>query len=1059
MKVRAFVWSALLGIGLALAAAPPKPAYSPQSFAAMKWRLVGPFRGGRVLAVTGVPGDPTTYYFGGVAGGVWKTTNAGVSWVPVFDGQDISSIGAIAVAPSDPSTVYVGTGEACIRGNISYGTGVYKSSNAGKTWRSVGLKDTRHIGRVIVDPRNPERLFVAALGHAFGPNAERGVFRSLDGGTTWQKVLYKDEDTGAIDVQFDPANPAVLYAALWQVRRTPWSLSSGGPGSGLYKSVDGGTTWKRLSGGGLPAGIYGRIGIAVSPADSDRIYASIEAAEGGLYRSEDGGDTWARVNSDERFRQRAWYFSHLAADPRNADTVYALNTGAFRSVDGGRTFELLPVPHGDHHGLWIDPADPRRMINGNDGGATITVDGGRSWTLQNNQPTAQFYHVTVDRTFPYRLFGTQQDNSSVAIRSYGDSGVIEPRDWLEFGGETGTVVPDPRDPDIVYWNNERTIGRTNLRSMHSQDVSVEPLDVSGRGAAGLAHRFQWTSPLLAPANEPGVLYTAGEAVFRSADDGHSWEAISGDLTRNDKSKQQPSGGPIQLDITSVEYYDTVFALAASPRTRGLLWAGTDDGLVWITRDGGKAWRKVTPPGLPEWSTVSQIDASCHADGRAYLAVDRHRLDDFRPYAWKTHDFGATWTAITAGLPEGAYVHAVREDPGKPGLLYAGTELGVFVSFDDGGRWQPLQLNLPVTPVNDLVVSGDDLVVATNGRSFWILDNLGPLRAVDALQTSQIHLFQPARALRLYYNQTPDRRRPVGANGPQGAVFDYWLPEVPAGEVTLEILDGRGGVIRRLSSRPPARGPEQPPEWVDLARPSDQLSASPGLNRFVWDLRHAEPEQIPGAFYQGLPPLGPLVLPGTYTLKLSANGATRSCAFEVAKDPRSTATAADLAAALDLGLRTRALIDALHGTVNRIRTARAQMKTIADRLGDDAFGRELAESFRSLEARMGAVEGELVQVKLGSSEGMLRFPAMLNEQLDSFRSGLESDAPPTRAQLSLFEDFSKRLQAQLAIWRGLVATDIPALNRKILSGNLTLIDPEAAPAPGRGSAGDPRGRRR
>ncbi len=495
MRVKPFMGLALLVLGQVLAAGMPELTTS--SLAAMKWRQVGPFRGGRVLAVTGVPGDPNTFYFGGVAGGVWKTSNGGHSWVPLFDNQDIASIGALAVAPSEPNTVYVGTGEACIRGNISYGTGVYKSNNGGKTWTSMGLRDTRHIGRVVVDPKNPDRVFVAALGHAYGPNAERGVFRTVDGGAHWQKVLFKDVNTGAIDVQFDPTNSNVLYAALWQVQRTPWSLSSGGPGSGLYKSVDGGSTWKLLSGGGLPAGIYGRIGLAISPVDPDRIWASIEAAEGGLYRSEDGGTTWARINADERFRQRAWYFSHLVADPKALDTVYALNTGAFRSIDGGKSFELLPAPHGDHHGLWIDPTEPKRMINGNDGGATITVDGGKTWTTQLNQPTAQFYHVTVDQGFPYRLFGTQQDNSSVAIKSYSDAGVIEPRDWQEFGGETGTVAPDPRNPDIVFWNNEHTIGRTNLRTGQTQDVSVDPLDVSGRGAAELPHRFQWTSPLLA----------------------------------------------------------------------------------------------------------------------------------------------------------------------------------------------------------------------------------------------------------------------------------------------------------------------------------------------------------------------------------------------------------------------------------------------------------------------------------------------------------------------------------------------------------------------------------
>ena len=1048
MRVKPFMGLALLVLGQVLAAGMPELTTS--SLAAMKWRQVGPFRGGRVLAVTGVPGDPNTFYFGGVAGGVWKTTNGGHSWVPMFDSQDIASIGALAVAPSEPNTVYVGTGEACIRGNISYGTGVYKSNNGGKTWASMGLRDTRHIGRVVVDPKNPDRVFVAALDHAYGPNAERGVFRTVDGGAHWQKVLFKDVHTGAIDVQFDPTNSNVLYAALWQVQRTPWSLSSGGPGSGLYKSVDGGSTWKLLSGGGLPAGIYGRIGLAISPVDPDRIWASIEAAEGGLYRSEDGGTTWARINADERFRQRAWYFSHLVADPKALDTVYALNTGAFRSIDGGKTFELLPAPHGDHHGLWIDPTEPKRMINGNDGGATITVDGGKTWTTQLNQPTAQFYHVTVDQGFPYRLFGTQQDNSSVAIKSYSDAGVIEPRDWQEFGGETGTVAPDPRNPDIVFWNNEHTIGRTNLRTGQTQDVSVDPLDVSGRGAAELSHRFQWTSPLLAPPTEPGVLYTAGEAVFRSTDDGHSWEQISGDLTRNDKTKQQPSGGPIQLDITSVEYYDTIFALAVSPRAKGLLWAGTDDGLVWLTRDGGKAWKKVTPPGLPEWGTVSQIDASAHAEGRAYVAVDRHRMDDFKAYAWRTQDFGATWTAISAGLPESAYMHAVREDPRQPGLLYAATELGVYVSFDDGARWQAFSLNLPMTPVNDLVIQGDDLVAATNGRGFWILDNLSPLRQIAGLRPTEVHLFKPTTALRLAYNLFPDRRRAVGSNGPQGAVFDYWLPTAPKGEVALEVLDSQGAVLRRLSSKPAQKGPEQPPEWVDIVKPAETLSAQPGLNRIVWDLRHAEPTQIPGAIYEGLPPTGPLVLPGNYNLRLSVDGQTQSQAFDVVNDPRSTASPAELRAALDLGLKTRALIEALHDTVNRLRVTRGQLKTMASHLGTDSASQALGSNIQALQAKLDALESELIQVKLGSSEGTLRFPTMLNEQLNGFRNVIEADAAPTRAQLELYTAFSKRLEAQLVLWRGLLEKDIPALNQQIVSGNLKLIDPNATAGSGSGA---------
>jgi photosystem II stability/assembly factor-like uncharacterized protein len=1039
------------------AAAPAEPAVSPSLFSGLRWRSIGPYRGGRVLAVAGVSGDPFTYYFGGAAGGVWKTSNGGLSWTPVFDKQDIASIGAIAVAPSDPNVVYVGSGEACIRGNISYGTGVYRSLDAGRTWAPVGLRDTRHIGRVIVDPKDPNRVFVAALGHAFGPSAERGVFRTTDGGAHWQKVLFRDSDTGAIDLAFDPSSPSVVYAALWQVRRQPWNLSSGGPGSGLYRSTDGGTTWTRLAGGGLPGGIYGRIGIAVSPVDGSRVYASIEAAEGGLYRSDDAGATWTRVNSDERFRQRAWYFSHIFADPRQLDTVYALNTGMFRSVDGGKTFDLLPAPHGDHHGLWIDPADPRRMINGNDGGATLTVDGGRTWTRQDNQPTGQFYHVITDDGFPYRIYGTQQDNSSVGIKSYGNGGVIDERDWFEFGGETGWIAPDAKNPDVVFGDNEHQIFRYEHSSNVYQDVSVWPLDVSGRGAAELAHRFQWTTPLIAPRTEPGVLYAGGEAVWRSADDGKSWTAISGDLTRNDKSKQQPSGGPIQLDITSVEYYDTVFVLAAAPLAKGTLWAGTDDGLVWITRDTGKAWKKVTPPGMPEWGTVSSIDPSPHAAAAAYVAVDRHRLDDLRPYAWKTRDGGATWTSIAAGLPAAGPVHVVREDPRRAGLLYAGTELGVFVSFDDGARWQPLATGLPVMPVTDATVHGDDLVVSSNGRGFWILDGVGPLRELaagaPAIARKDAHLYAPPRALRTAYNVFPDKRRPVGENPPQGAVFDYSLAKQPRGEVAIEIADDKGAVVRRLSSSAPERGPDQPPEWIDLVRTPDQLAKHAGMNRFVWDLRWSEPSQIPGAFYQGLPPWGPLALPGSYTVKLTVDGKSQTAPLVIFNDPRSKAGDADLRASFELQMKVRSLIDALHVAIVQIRSTRAQAGVLRARLGADPHGKDLVAAIDAIGKRMDAVEGQLVQVKLGSSEGMLRFPSMLNEQLDSFRGTIEADRAPTQAQLQLYADLAKRVDAQVALWKALAASDIPALNQKIVASGVALIDPAAtAPVPAAAAGG-------
>ncbi len=635
----------------------------------MHWRQVGPFRGGRVLAVTGVPGEPNVFYFGAAAGGVWKTTDAGANWTPIFDKESIASIGAIAVAPSDHNVVYVGSGEAAIRGNISYGNGVYKSLDGGKTWRNIGLKDTRHIGAVIVHPRDPNIVFVAALGHAYGPNAERGLFRTTDGGATWQKVLYKDTKTGAIDVVFDPSNPNTLFASLWEAYRTPWSLSSGGPGSGLYKSTDGGNTWTRLEGHGLPSGIMGRIGVSVSGADSNRVYAMIESKQGGLYRSDDGGDSWIRMNEDGRLRQRAWYFSTILADPKSADTLYVLNTGMFRSTDGGRTFNLLPAPHGDHHGLWIDPDNPQRLINGNDGGATVSTDSGKTWSTQYNQPTAQFYHVITDNRWPYYIYGAQQDNTSVAIRSFDDDGVIGRQDWYQVGGgECGYIAPYPPDPNIVFANSEATITRFDKRTEQALDVSVWPLDVSGNGAEKLLHRFQWTPPLAISPHDPNTLYAAAEIVFKSTNQGQSWTAISGDLTRNDKSKQKPSGGPITLDITSVEYYDTVFAIAESPVKKDMLWAGTDDGLVQVSTNGGQNWTNVTPKDLPEWSMISIVEASRYDAGTAYLAVDRHKLDDFRPFIYRTHDSGKSWTMVSHGIPEGSYVRSVREDSKRKGLL-------------------------------------------------------------------------------------------------------------------------------------------------------------------------------------------------------------------------------------------------------------------------------------------------------------------------------------------------------------------------------------------------------
>jgi photosystem II stability/assembly factor-like uncharacterized protein len=1019
----------------------PAPLVDEKLFGAMRWRQVGPFRGGRVLAVTGVPGEPNVFYFGAVSGGVWKSTDTGANWQPLFDQQDIASIGAIAVAPSDHNVIYAGSGEACIRGNITYGDGVYKSLDGGKTWKNIGLKDSRHIGAVIVDPRDPNVVFVAALGHAYGPNEERGVFRTTDGGKTWQKVLYKDNKTGAIDVVFDPNNSNTLFASLWEVYRNPWSLNSGGTGSGLYKSTDGGSTWTRLEGHGLPPGMMGRIGVSVSGADSNRVYAMIESKQGGLYRSDDGGATWIRINEDGRLRQRPWYFSHVFADPKSADTVYVLNTGMLRSTDAGRTFSLLPAPHGDHHGLWIDPDDSRRMINGNDGGATVSTDGGSTWTTQYNQPTAQFYHVITDNRWPYYIYGAQQDNSTIAIKSFDDDGVIGRQDWYAVGGgESGYIAPYPPDPDIVFANAEGYASRFDRRTKQTVDISVYPLDVSGNGAEKLLHRFNWTSPLLVSPHDPKVLYTAAERVFKSTDMGQSWTPISPDLTRNDKSKQKPSGGPITLDITSVEYYDTVFAVAESPVKKDMIWAGTDDGLVQLTTDGGQHWNNVTPKDMPEWSMVSIVEPSHFDAGTAYIAVDRHKSDDFRPMIFRTRDSGKTWILIANGIPEGAYVRSVREDSRRKGLLFAGTELGVYFSIDDGGHWQPLKLNLPTVPIHDLAIHGDDLVVATHGRSFWVLDDITPLRQIDGgSANNDMILFKPEMALRLHYPDQVDRRGPVGDNPPAGAIISYYFKNAPKDEVKLEIFDKAGKLVRSLSSKE-KKGFEQPPEWPDQVKEVTTIPASAGMNRYAWNLRWEAPVPIPGAFYSDQGPQGPIAVPGEYTVKLSVRGQSQTQPLQIVMDPRvKNVTPEDLQKQFELASQVRDANQDLHTAVNQIRTMRTELKGIQARFEDDPKLKALVEQAGVLDKKMAPVEEELIQVNMKGSEANLAFPNMLNEQLDSLAGIVQDgDSAPSVQQYDVFKMLRARLDQQLAAWKQIVSTEVPAFNQLVHNSDVPAL---------------------
>jgi photosystem II stability/assembly factor-like uncharacterized protein len=1086
-------------------AAQPTPAAAPAGqqddeenkgpWKALTYRLVGPYRGGRVLAVSGVVGQDGTYYFGGVAGGVWKTTDGGLNWTPIFDKQkDASpSIGSLAVSESDPNVIYVGTGEACIRGNIVGGNGMYKSIDAGKTWKFIGLADTHAIGRVIVNPKNPDVAFVAALGHPFGENEERGVFRTRDGGKTWEKVLYKDAKTGAIDITFDPSNAHILFAALWQARRAPWSMDSGGPSSGLYRSADGGTTWKEVKGHGFPEGIIGRIGVTVSGANPNRIWAVVENEKGGIYRSDDGGEAWQLLTDDHRFRQRAWYYSHIFADPKSADTVYILNTGVYRSNDGGKTFNVLRVPHGDNHGLWIDPTNPRRLISGNDGGATISMDNGQSWTSEYNQPTAQFYHVTTDNRFPYYIYGAQQDNSTVGIASASADGGIDRSDWYDVGGgESGYIAPDPTDPEIVYAGSYGgDISRLDRRTRQTQAVNPWPVNPIGWAAADVKHRFQWTEPILFSPHDPKTLYFAGEVLFKTTDAGMNWSIISPDLTRNDKQKQQASGGPITKDNTGVEVYDTIFSVVESPVQKDLIWVGTDDGLVHLTRDGGQHWENVTPKAMPEWGTVSMIEASPKDAGTAYMAVERHKMDDSAPYVFKTTDFGKSWKTLVNGLPANDYVHAVRIDPQHLGLLFAGTEAGVYISFDDGEHWQSLQLNLPVSPVNDLVVKNKDLVVATHGRSFWVLDDITPLEQYsDSIPQEEAHLFTPAPA-----NHTVFRGSffgggaHTGKNPPAGAVIDYWLKtalkkpdadkkdsekkdaekkesgdsgtkaqrasakaedkekaevkdETEAPKITLDILDASGKVIRHFPKKEDDADADEGFGAPD--RNASTLPGEAGLNRFVWDTNYEGASKVPHAPLWGGSTDGPQALPGKYEVRLTVLGKSYTAPLEIQPDPRLKVTQADLQKQFDLLLKIRDKTTETDDAINQMRDLRDQMKAIDKRLKNDPRAKTVADAGKALDKKMTEVEEALIQTKAKSGQDVLNFPIRLNNQLVALGGVVGSaDAAPTQQSYEVFDMLSKAIDEQLAKWKSIVATDVKSYNDTVKQQDVPALMLKAA----------------
>lgn len=1025
------------------------PAVDSTLLQTLQYRNIGPFRGGRSVAVTGHKDQPNTYYVGFTGGGVYKTEDGGNRWINVSDGYfKTGSVGALVVAPSDPNVIYAGMGETCIRGNMSPGDGVYKSVNGGDTWEHVGLGDTHFIGEMVVHPTNPDIIWVAALGHAFGEegNQERGVFKSTDGGETWEKVLYHNEKAGAVDIEIDPTNPRVLYASLWEAYRNPWSMVSGGPGSGLYKSTDGGETWTNISKRpGLPKGVLGKIGVAVSPVNSDRVWAIIENENGGVFRSDDKGQTWERVNSERKLRQRAWYYTHIVADTEDENVVYVLNVNFHKSTDGGQTFDDIDTPHGDHHDLWIDPDNAGHMIVADDGGGQITYNGGSDWSSYFKYATAQFYHVILDNAFPYWVYGAQQDNSTVTIKSRTAGYGIDDDDWHAVaGGESGYIAPDPDDPDVTYGGSYGGyLNKYNYETKQSDRIDVWPNNPMGSGAAGVKYRFQWTFPIYISPHNSDALYATSQYVHRSMNEGMSWERISPDLTRNDKSKQQESGGPITKDDTSIEYYNTVFSFAESPVEQGVLWAGADDGLVHVSSDNGESWQEVTPSGMPE-AMINIIDPSPHDAGTAYIAATRYKFGDFSPMLYKTKNYGRSWTRINDGIPEGDFTRVIREDPNREGLLFAGTETGMYVSFDDGENWQPLQLNLPAVPITDLAVHkrDKDLVVATQGRSFWILDDLSILHEMrDEVKNADYYLYQPEPT---YLFGGPSFRQPgatVGQNPEPGVVVHYNLSDSTDQEIKLQFLEPDGTVIRTYSNKEDLEGNKVQPSDEFYEKPDgdtagDVLTSKKGLNRFTWDMSYEGATDLNGRqILWGGSTDGPTAIPGTYTVRLLVDDEeVMEKEFEITKDPRIDTTREDFRAQFNLHQEIIAKLDTTHKSINKIREVRAELKEMMSEGQLNEQGKETANAVLD---ELSNIESTLMQTKAESYQDVLNYPIKLNNKLAALASTVATgDNRPTEQQYGVYEELAAQVDEQLVKLNAILEGDFARITGE--------VDTEAVP---------------
>jgi photosystem II stability/assembly factor-like uncharacterized protein len=1006
-------------------------------FGALAWRSVGPFRGGRVLAVTGVRGQPDIFYSGSVGGGVWKTNDAGRTWNPIFDSQPIASIGALAVAPSEPNIIYVGSGEADMRSSISYGDGMYKSLDAGRTWAHIGLEDSRQIGRILVDPHDPNRIFVAALGHAYGPNEERGVYRSEDGGRTWKRILFHDENTGAIDLAFEPGDGRTIYAALWQTRRPPWNIyaPSNGPGSGLYRSRDGGDHWEPVTGKGLPSEGLGRIGIAFAPSNPRRIYLIVDAKDGGLYRSDDGGQNWWRASNEKRTWGRGWYFGELTVDPKDPETVYVPNTSLYKSTDGGKTFTAYKgAPDGDdYHAFWIDPDEPKRMIVSSDQGAIITLNGGETWSSWYNQPNGQFYHVATDNRFPYWIYGAQQDSGSAAVSSRGKFRGLGSTDWrpVEAGDENGYIAPDPLDPGVIFG------GFVDRQEFASEQVQRIPPTLAHSGD----FRRTWTLPLVFSPRDPQILYFSSQVLFRTADAGNSWQAISPDLTREDPGVPSNLDPSTAADAPKGKRRGVIYTIAPSPVESGEIWVGTDDGLIHRTDDEGKTWENVTPPALMPWSKVTHIEASHFLAATAYAAVDRHRLDDQRPYLYRTQSSGKNWELVSNGIPEGSFLNCVREDPVRVGLLYACTEKGVYVSFDAGDHWQSLELNLPVTSVRDLVVHGDDLVVATFGRGFWVLDDITPLRQFNPqMATSETWLFRPQIAYRVRQGKDQGTEvpfdEPQAANPPEGAVIDYYLREKPATPLRLEIFDADGKLVRRFSSddKPRKTSPSDvpfPTYWLHEPQP---LSADAGMHRFVWDLRYALPQGVRDSPWR---PRTVFALPGSYTVKFTANGKSFAESLTVVLDPRVKAPEGALVRQFKLASRLSAKLGEASAAEQQFGALGKETEERKRELAGHSELEKLLDDLQKRWASAAAVErGEdFMELGLSLPEKHPEPLAQVVSALGTLISYVESaDADPTADMNTASEAWLGAADEAIRRWQVFVENDLAAVNAQLRKAN-------------------------